>query len=250
MNKRGQILLSGLAWYLGILVVFLELVAWGRHELSQERMDMAASAAALSTARALASQLNECATRNLEVNGFVSISYDGKGIMDPARVDLFQMWLDAHELEDNLQYVFSGFKGNAKAVGSQVAKLNGATTSRCQSNLKLLLKMNDMKVLILPELAPMFFMDVYYTRLWGDNQQKVQPPHEAVWSVSDGVSQATAAARVYLDITKSALQNGGFPAAHSEDGLGKFEVQSLWPQFNAKLVPAPLLIEALSRLAL
>jgi len=239
MNERGQILLPGLAWYLGLLAIFFQLVVWGRHQLSQERMDLAATAAALSAARALASQLNECATRNLEVNLFVSVSYDGKGVMDPYRVDPFQMWLEAHELEDDLQSVFNGFKGNAKAVGSQVAKLNGATDNRCESSLNLRLQINDMKVFILPSPVPVVFPNVYYTRLWGDNQEKVQPPHQVVWWVSNGSSQARAAARVYLDITKEAWQNGGFPPDHSEEGLGKFEVQSLWPQFNAKLIPVP-----------
>jgi hypothetical protein len=247
VNEKGQILLPGLAWFLGLVTVFFILVTWGWRQLSQERMDTAASAAALSAARALASQLNECATRNLEANAFVSVSYDGKGLIDPARVDPFEIWLDAHELEDTFQSVFSGFKGNAKAVGSQVAKLNGANKNICQSSLNLRLQLNDMKVLVLPTLAPMDFQDVYYTRLWGDYQQKVQPPHLVVWSASDGISKSVAAAKVYLDVESDALQNGGFPPQLSDDALGKFEIQSLWPQFNAKLAPVPLENQVLNR---
>ncbi len=49
---------------------------------------MAASAAAISAARALASQLNECATQNLEANAFVNLSEFGNyGAMQAAMVE-------------------------------------------------------------------------------------------------------------------------------------------------------------------
>ncbi len=249
MNERGQILLPALAWYLGLLIVFCGLITWGNAQLRQERMDMAASAAAISSARALASQLNECATQNMEANGFVNLRYGEFGAMQAAAVEEFEAWLELHQAErtmGNFQAVLNGFKGNATAVGSQVAKLNGATRAQSRSSLSLRLQLHDLDIFILDGLipfpVPITFPGVFYKRLWGYNARKAQPPHEAIWVVADGRIQSTAAARVYLDVVPSErFQNGGFPREQGEDIKGKFEILSLYPQFNAKLIPVPLL---------
>ena len=249
MNDRGQVLLPGLVWFLGLLALFFGMVAWGRNQLRQERMETAGAAAALSSARAIASQLNDCATQNWEANAFVNLRYKGFGAMEAGMLQEFEEWLEIRQAERNVndfQSVLNGFKGQATAVGSQVAKLNGATNVKSRSSLSLRVQIHDLEVIlvygILPCPVPFTFANVYFKRLWGYDRRAAQPPHESVWFVSDGAVQATAAARVYLDVTPDApLQNGGFPREQGEDELGDIEFQSFYPQFNAKLIPVPVL---------
>jgi hypothetical protein len=249
MNDQGQVLLPGLVWFLGLLALFFGMAAWGRGALRQERMETAAAAAAISSARAIASLLNDCATQNLEANGFINLRYKGAGAMQAAMLEEFEEWLEIRQGENTLgdfQSVLNGFKGQATAVGSQVAKLNGATKVKSRSSLSLRVQIHDLDVFIfeglIPCPIPIDFANVYYKRLWGYDRREAQPPHTSVWSVSDGHVQATAAARVYLDVTPEApFQNGGFPREQGEEALGDIEIQSFYPQFNAKLVPAPVL---------
>ena len=249
MNNHGQILLPGLVWFLGLLALFFGMVAWGRGQFHQERMETAAAAAAISSARAIASQLNDCATQNLEANGFINLRYKGFGAMQAGMLQGFEEWLEIRQVERNVndfQSVMDGFKGNATAIGSQVARLNGATIVKSRSSLSLQVQVHDLEVFIfygvIPCPIPFTFANVYFKRLWGYDRRAAQPPHESVWSVSDGAVQATAAARVYLDVTPNApLQNGGFPREQGEDELGDVEIQSFYPQFNAKLIPVPTL---------
>ncbi len=248
MNERGQILLPALAWYLGLLILFCGLVTWGQHQISQERMDMAASAAAISSARDIASALNKFSMQNVGANVFVNGRFKGFGAMQSAMVKPFELWLDLHEIENhlgNFQSVLNGFQGHAASVGSKVAKLNGAIRVQRRSSFDLRLKLNDLDVFVFYGIYPtpimLSFENVYYSRLWGYNKRKAQPPHETIWSVADSMSKSTAAARVYLDVDKNEpLQNGGFPRAQGEELQGEFEIQSLYPQFNAKLIPEPL----------
>jgi len=250
MNNDGQVLLPGLVWFLGLLALFFGMMSWGRGQLQQERMETAAASTALSTARAIASELNDCATQNLEANGFINLRYKGGGAMEAAMLGEFEGWLEIRDVETGLNE--TAFYGYVMAIGNQVAKLNGAEKVQRLSSLSLRLQVHDIDVFlfygIIPCPVPVPFSNVYYKRLWGYGQRAVQPPHEAIWSVSDGHAKATAAARVYLDVAPGApLQNGGFPREQGEDALGDLEIQSFYPQFNAKLIPVPLLSRILSQ---
>jgi len=258
MNNQGQILLPGLVWFLALLALFFVTVTWGRHQLQQDRMETAAAAAALSSARALALQLNECATQNLEANGFINLSYKGYGAMQVSALQEFLNWLKLTQAEhawEDAQSVLNGFKGNAAAVGSQVAKLNGAKKVKNRSSLSLRLQIHDAEIVLMHGLLPMpdliTFPNVYFKRQWGYSERKAQPPHQAIWAVSDGSIQATATAQVYLDVGPTTpLQNGGFPREQGEGAEGEFEIQSQYPQFNAKLVPASILNSLVNWVAL
>jgi len=151
MNERGQILLPGLAWFLGLLTAFAMLVAWGEHTLHEERMETAAMSAALSAARTQAYLLNQRATHNLLANGFVNLRYKGYGAMEADKVGTFEDWLEVEGLQRSAEDIHSymnGLKGYPAVIGHQVAKLNGARKSRCRSSLDLRLKLNDLDVFV------------------------------------------------------------------------------------------------------
>lgn len=243
MNDRGQILLPGLAWFFGLSAALALLVGWGERTLRQERMETAAMAAALSAARAQAYLLNQRAAHNLAVNAFVKGRYKGFGAMDAGSVGPFETWLRLEAVRrdaQNIQSYWNGLKGYPAAVGHQAAKQNGAGESLCRSNLDIRLQLKDLKVFVFlpgpPYVVLKKFFNVYFTRRWGYDQRKIQPPHQVVWSVSGGRAQATSAARVYLDVKKGEpLQNGGFPRERGESVAGDLAVQSFYPQFNARL---------------
>jgi len=80
------------------------------------------------------------------------------------------------------------------------------------------------------------FEDLYFVREWRQDARKAQPDHTTTWLVSRGKITAKASARVYLDVKEDEpLQNGGFPRL-DEDWMGNIEIQSFYPQFNAKLI--------------
>ena len=74
-------LIPGLAMFLGLIILFFLLVAWGRGMLRQMRLDTAASAAALSTARAQAALLNKFASHNILANCFINARFSSVRIV-------------------------------------------------------------------------------------------------------------------------------------------------------------------------
>jgi hypothetical protein len=239
-SRRGQILLPGLALYLGLLILFFGLVKLGRVTLTQQRMEMAAQAAALSAARAQAQMLNKCSAHNLAVNTFVNLSYHGLGAMQSGVRDPFWLWLKEETYQKRANSILNGFKGYCAAVGKTVARLNGAEDANYLPPFDIKLQFKDMEVVLLDGYIPVgeeSFENVYYARNWRLDQRKAQPDHLTSWGVIKNHIRATASARVYLDIREDdELQNGGFPRPDEEWGVGDVNVQSFYPQFNARLI--------------
>jgi hypothetical protein len=241
MNRHGQILIQGLGAFFSLLIIFFGLVTWGARTLEQMRLDTAAQATALSSARAQAQMLNDSASHNLMVNVFVNARYKGVGAMQKAGSGLFRAWLREQDWKRKAQYIQSGFLGYPVGVGQVVARLNGSDRGYqhypITMDLKLALK--DLLVFFLKGDIPdgqHLFKDVYFVQTWGLNKRKAQPDHEVTWLVSHGKMVSTASAGVYLDVKPGErLQNGGFPRM-KESWYGDIEVQSFYPQFNARLI--------------
>jgi hypothetical protein len=240
-NTQGQILIQGLGVFIGLLLLFLGLVAWGFRAIEQMHLDTAAQATALSSARAQAQMLNDSASHNLMVNIFVPIRFKGLGATQKAMVPLFKAWLRLEDWKHKAQFIESGFLGYPVGVGQVVARLNGSDHGydHFPKPMDLQLVLEDLLVTILKGDIPVgehLFEDVYFVRTWKPNVRKAQPTHKTTWLVSRGKLTSTASAGVYLDIKEGErLQNGGFPRL-DETWEGDIEIQSFYPQFNARLI--------------
>jgi hypothetical protein len=235
-NARGQILLPGLGVYLLLLAFFFCLVLMGWRILLQMRLETTAQAAALSAARAMALELNDCARHNLDANALVTRTGDA-AVTDEIRFLPFELWYWAYEarsLANGAGSLFGGLNSFPARVGNEVAQENGAQgKSHWPQPWRTQLSSQDLDVVVVGD--PPFteeFSSVYFTRDW----QSAQPPHQVTWLVSKDGLKASATARVYLDVNKEANQNGGFPRTGGEEPEDLIGIQSFWPQFNARLV--------------
>jgi len=237
-NERGQILLPGLAIFWALMVMFLALVVYGRHVLLQMRVNMAAEAVALSAARAQAEMMNKFASYNLAINPMLFPKYKEYAALQKSAEEPLEALADYQRFWQLPQ--FQIFPRN---VGRRVAKANG-----CDPDPKLIptpsmLILQDMEVELMngyypASLGPVEIDNVYYARTWHPDKRKTQPPHQSHWLVSKGGVHSTASARLYLDVqADERWQNGGFPSVDPEHWWDDAQIQSFYPQFNARLLP-------------
>ena len=237
-NVWGQILLPGLAIFWALMMMFLALVAYGRHVLLQMRVNMVAEAVALSAARAQAEMLNKFASYNLLINPMLFPKYKEYAALQKSAQPALEGLADYQRLWQLPQfYVFP------RNVGRWVAKANG-----CDPNAKFIptpsmLILQDMEVQLMhgyypASLGPVEIDNVYYVRAWSPDKRKAQPPHQTHWLVSKEGVHGTASARLYLDVqADEGWQNGGFPSVNPENWWDDAQIQSFYPQFNARLLP-------------
>ena len=245
-NERGQILLPGLAIFLGLLVLLLAFIAYGKQTLTQMRMEMAAQAAALSAARAEAQILNDAASHNLALDGMVAVDTDiGLGTTQWDLKNPLDLWYAKENPMHSIQAILNGMKIFPVSVGNQVARLNGATKiQHWPLIIDPQLVTHDLEILFFKGIYPVpklfEYDDIYYMRTWKPDLRRAQPTHMmSWWAGRDGVA-AIGSAHVYLDVRKGTSHNGGFPRPHQEIWEG-LDVQSLYPQFNGRLVASPVL---------
>lgn len=248
MKNKGQILLPGLAAYLLLLTFFFLTVRWARVELIKERLQTAASAASLSAARAQAKSLNNAAVVNMELTPFIIGRYQTFAVVPTLWMQPFERLMSAHKAIQSVKdvdAVLNGGIGYAMAVGRQVAKMNGAEMSGPLGSISLRLTKKDLTVWY-PMPPPVMgivrhYPNVFYTRTWGLNKRRAQPPHEVHWLTRANGHQAVASAQLLLDLNPHNLEhNGGFPRSSGENIWGDLGAQSFYPQFAARRIPAPI----------
>jgi hypothetical protein len=237
-NPHGQILLPGLGLFLGLMMLFLALVAYGRHILKQMRVTMVAEATALSVARAQADMMNKFASYNDSINPILFPAYKGYAAVQVDAVKTLKYLAEYQHI-----WQLPKFHIYPVQVGRWIAKTNG-----CDPNPKFiptpsLLIFQDIEAFLMKgqypaSLWPIELKEMYYARTWYPNKRKVQPPHQTHWLVSKEGVKGTSSARLYLDVQPNERwQNGGFPSVNSEHWWDDAQIQSFYPQFNAKLLP-------------
>lgn len=244
-NEKGQVLLPGLALFLGLLCAFFLVVVGCRKELRQMRLQTAAIAGALSAARAQAQLLNDCAAYNLTLNGFLPLRFGRYAATHVNVRNAFVGWLEAVKWVNRSKAVENFWKGTLgypQGVAKHVSRLNGAERGLSWNPLTLQLSKKEVTVMYLAALAPPLpafienFESLYYARRWEPEVQRAQPNHSVIWQVERGSQFALAAARTYLDVSPSEfLHNGGFPPDNDQPWLEDLGFQPFFPQFNARL---------------
>lgn len=253
-KQTGQILLPGLMAVYLLATLSISFLAWGVNQLRHMRLDMAADATALSVARAQAGMLNTLATTNMGVNLFIQkadfpLMRQALGVMRVSAVPPFQLW------QKLLKTQVIGFKAFPAGVGQTVSRLNGARGEALYfpAPMESYLNPQGAHVGILlnhfPFVLYRHIAEAYYVRSWSPHETRAQPPHKTTWVVKRGKHTSMASARVWLDIPRrNRLHNGGFPRAQ-EKNLRGVGIQSFYPQFNARLLPTPVIaLKKLERL--
>lgn len=250
MNRRGQILLPGLAAFLMLLTAFFLTVTYARRELARARLQTAAIAASLSATRALATELNNAAAYNGFLNGFL-MRWKNDAAMPLKNRKTFENWLKVNQgtMRAKSGYAYlNGAMGYPSAVGHLVARLNGAAISSPMGLLSTQLVAQDLRVwFLIPHVpfvvGPKVYRNVYFARKWGEDKRRAQPTHKVTWLVQGKGLRAAAASSVYLDVEpNNFLHNGGFPREHERSFLGNLGLQPFFPQFSARRVPASTLL--------
>jgi hypothetical protein len=129
-----------------------------------------------------------------------------------------------------------------RKVGRWVAKMNGCDPDPKFIPTPSMLILQDIEAILMAgewpaSIWPVEIPEVYYARTWGSGERKAQPPHRTYWLVSKSGLKGTATARLYLNVkSEDSWQNGGFPSVESENWWDDAQIQSLYPQFDARLV--------------
>ncbi len=240
-HDDGQIALPMIAALCVLASFLLWYLLWCRNIYWQMKMDVAADASALSTARAEAEMLNNAATINDSVNLLIR----------KAQFPFFNNLVVGETEYYNLpairgirllmQSVLFGFKTVPPAIGGTVARQNGAKGGPLYWPFPL-------QHQLLPQTVHTFILHypppyvevrnlegVYYARAWSPSKLKAQPHHRVTWLASRDGIRSVATARIWLDAPLSSYHNGGFPQIHGSfwHALG---IQSIPPHFNARLV--------------
>jgi hypothetical protein len=233
----GQILIPGLALFLGLMTLFLALVVYGRHVLLQMRINMYAEATALSAARAQAEMMNKYASYNLSINPMLIPEYHGYAAVQVENKDELEYLADYQKWWELPQ-----FQIFPRKVGRRVAKMNGCDPDPKFIPTPSMLYQQDIEAFLMSggwptPPWPVEIDSFYYARTWGSGQRKAQPPHRTYWLVSKGGIKGTAGARLYLNVqSDDSLNNGGFPSVRSEHWWDDAQIQSFFPQFDARLL--------------
>jgi hypothetical protein len=222
--------------FFAILTFSFGTIVLGRKALLQGRLQLAAEAAALSSARMRAQMLN-IPSHNLALVPIPWVRYGEFALIPQPAVKVVRVLAAEAGLSAKAGRWMPSY------VGRLVARLNAPDASvRCGADsAKTYLEMQDMELFVAGWPPHIEEVDhVYFYRTWATDSRKAQPPHTASWGVGLRGQYATAGARVYLDVEEAEwTQNGGFPRSPSnEDLVNKIvPIHSLFPQFNAKLLP-------------
>lgn len=234
------------ATVLVLTIFFLFTVNMGRLELAVIRNHNNLDAVSLSSARIAAQHLNILAAQNTITSLFFMGIKIGKHALMPREVKpAFEIW---HK--SNLLPGYIGYLGRTMAIGTVVAKANGARNKPLplfeRANI-LRLKQEPLKVHFFKGYiytGSKRYDNAYYSRLWTPERRATQPVHTFTYLIN-GQNNLTSRnppafsrAKVWLDIKDGRglghLNNGGFPRADNKRDM--FFIQSRYPQFNARLV--------------
>ncbi len=264
-KSKGQIL-PLVALTVLVLSMFSFLV-WnlGMLEFNRQKMQTAADAAALSAVRCRAAFQSTISLANFGTHAMTMYMFHNikEGGMLKTMKTPYKTYVRTFLTS------FNQINGAAPSLaGRAAARANGATgipvwgmpfrTQLVKRNMKFTL----FKLVTLPIVGTVpvpvgrwTARPAYYCRGWEDAFRKAQMHHEMTWyayksnvtfaSSLIGLSrpsraQASAQAQTYLNVRENVAfdaHNGGFPRNKSEGIWGMVEPVSLYPQFDARLVP-------------